>query len=150
MTRHAYLPPSDERGVETPPRGVIAGAYVLPRDVARYCHDAGWRDLKVIVAVCVAGAESSLYSGAYHDNEDGSRDRGVFQLNSSHAWITDADAYDPPRAAVAAYQLYKSAGYSFRPWVAYTSGAYLAWGDAAIRGFANMARRMWEPPLPPV
>ncbi len=54
----------------------------------------------------------------------GSIDRGLWQFNSRwHADITDAEAYDPLHSTEAAYALSKG-GTDFRPWAAYTRGAY--------------------------
>jgi hypothetical protein len=123
--------------------GTLGGVPILPRDGARYLHDAGWKDLKLVVMLAVAGAESSLYSEATHVNEDGTTDWGWLQLNSGHPSLTRDVAFDPAQAAVYGYGLYRSASYSFRPWVAYTSGAYQRWIDTAIRGVANYQRGLY-------
>lgn len=47
-------------------------------------------------AVAVAVKESSLNPQAVNVNKDGSRDRGLFQINSKHhARIRDEQAFDP-------------------------------------------------------
>lgn len=48
------------------------------------------------MAVCLA--ESQGYDHAINVNPDGSRDRGIWQLNSVHKNITDQIAYDPSAA----------------------------------------------------
>lgn len=46
-------------------------------------------------AMCIAGAESGWRGDAVAHNDDGSRDRGVFQINSRwHPALTDSDALD--------------------------------------------------------
>ena len=48
------------------------------------------------VAQCIAGAESGWRRDALNLNPDGSRDRGVFQINSRwHETMPDAEAFDP-------------------------------------------------------
>jgi hypothetical protein len=78
---------------------------------------------KLVTAIAVMCAESGRYVGAWHDNDNGSTDRGLFQLNTIHANITDAEAYDPKQNAAFAYELSKQ-GTDFSPWAAYNSGAY--------------------------
>lgn len=114
------------------------GEHLRGRRVALLCHNAGWRDEKLLIAVAIAGAESGWYPEAYHDNDDGSRDRGLFQINTVHDWLSDADAYKAGPNTEAAYRVYKDNGYSFEPWAAYTNAAYLKWIRPAARGVANM------------
>jgi hypothetical protein len=46
-------------------------------------------------ALCVAGSESSWNPRALNVNDDGSEDRGLFQINSRwHPDVSDAQAYD--------------------------------------------------------
>jgi len=48
------------------------------------------------MAQCIAGAESAWQRDAVNLNPDGSRDRGVFQINSRwHGTMPDAEAFDP-------------------------------------------------------
>jgi len=48
------------------------------------------------MAQCIAGAESGWQRDAVNFNPDGSRDRGVFQINSRwHEAMPDAEAFDP-------------------------------------------------------
>ena len=50
---------------------------------------------RATAALCVAGAESGWNAHAVNDNPDGSRDRGLFQINSRwHPGVTDAEAFD--------------------------------------------------------
>lgn len=48
------------------------------------------------LALRVARAESALTVTAINKNTDGSRDRGIFQINDKyHPEVTDAEAFDP-------------------------------------------------------
>lgn len=48
------------------------------------------------LALRVAKAESNFLVTAVHTNTDGSRDRGLFQINEKyHPEVTDAQAFDP-------------------------------------------------------
>lgn len=78
----------------------------------------------VTTAVAVALAESSGDSAAVGKNADGSRDRGLWQINDrAHPEVSDACAFDPSCNARAAYTI--SNGWTdFTPWTTYISGAY--------------------------
>jgi hypothetical protein len=133
--------------LELSPKGILAGTRIYPRDAVRHVRDAGWRDEKVHLMVAVGGAESSMYSEAVHANDDGTEDWGWLQLNSGHAGLTKELAFDPAQAAVFAYGLYKSSGYSFRPWVVWKTGAYKDWLPTALHGVENYWRMAygWGP-----
>lgn len=48
------------------------------------------------LAVAVANCESNLDHSAVNTNKDGSRDRGLFQINSKwHPEVSDENAFDP-------------------------------------------------------
>lgn len=95
-------------------------------EVAGFLHRAGWKDFfQLMDAIRIAFAESSenqyvLKNGAYQvvgsggfllcdasmvfTNTDGSRDRGLMQVNDrSWAALSDADAANPARCANFAY-----------------------------------------------
>lgn len=76
-------------------------------------------------AAAVALAESGGDPAAVGRNQDGSRDRGLWQINSRwHPEVSDACAFDPGCNARAAFAI--SDGWTdFSPWTTYTSGAYL-------------------------
>lgn len=71
----------------------------------------------------VAMAESSGQTGAVHKNNDGSIDRGLWQINSVHSQF-DAQRLvsDPLYNAQAAVSIEKSQGLT--AWTTYSSGAY--------------------------
>ncbi len=105
--------------------GELRGKQIQPRALAGYAYDAGWKDVEALattVAVCLA--ESQGFDHAINENPDGSEDRGIFQLNTIHDWITDEIAYDPKQASAAAFKLYQSAK-GWTPWAAFNSGVYL-------------------------
>lgn len=105
--------------------GELLGHQLQPREIAALAFAAGWTGaLELATAVSVCLAESQGYDHAINVNPDGSRDRGLYQLNDVHKDITDEIAYDPQRATWQAYKLYKARG-GFQDWAAYTSGVYL-------------------------
>lgn len=142
-------------------RGILAGERFLPRDIAELAYRAGWRDRNLLTAVAICLAESEGYAGAYNDqNPDGSIDRGLMQINSIHigesvdgATITADALFDPGFNVDVAYWVYRRSSYTFRPWVAYTSGRYLDDSDGrrymrrSITGVANMWRVRYGVPL---
>lgn len=93
--------------------------------VRTYIMDKFGKDGKV--AVAVATAESGLTCKRYQNwlNKNKTVDHGAFQINSIHLWRVGGDAnklLDCKTNIDVAYQIYKEQG--FRPWVAYTNGAY--------------------------
>jgi hypothetical protein len=87
-------------------------------------YHVGFRGAKLTTAVAVMTAESGRYVEAYHDNTNGSQDRGLFQINSIHdGSISPADAFKAIPNAEYAFKLSKG-GTDFTPWSAYNSGAY--------------------------
>lgn len=79
----------------------------------------------VTTAVAVALAESGGDTAAVGKNADGSRDRGLWQINDqAHPEVSDSCAFDPACNARAAYTI--SNGWTdFSAWTVYTTGAYL-------------------------
>lgn len=67
-------------------------------------------------------AESGGDPNAVHVNADGSRDRGLFQINSAaHPDVSDACAFDPVCSANAAMRIQK--GSSLSAWSTWTNGS---------------------------
>lgn len=88
------------------------------------CHYAGFRGQRLVLAVAVMGAESGRRYRATYVNENGSVDRGLFQINDVHSgYISPERAYLPIPNAQYAFKL-SSEGKDFSPWAAYNSGAY--------------------------
>jgi hypothetical protein len=102
----------------------LAGEQLTFKEALALCRVVGFgKGPKLVTAVAVMCAESGRYVGAWHDNTDGSTDRGLFQLNTVHHDITDEDAYSAKPNAVYACELSKH-GSDWSPWSAYNSGAY--------------------------
>jgi len=94
-------------------------------------HNAGFPNDRLVTAVAVALAESRCNPDATGTNTDGSRDRGLWQINSRwHPEVSDACAYDAQCNANEAYRI-SSQGTSWTPWTTYNSGAYTSWLDEA-------------------
>ncbi len=140
--------------------GQLLGKQIQPRKLAGFAYDAGFKDAhNLVVAVMVILSESQGFDHAINTNPDGSSDRGIWQLNTIHAWITDEMAYDPAQASAAAFKLYM-ANSGFKPWAAFTSGVYLndRYLQRACLGVQNhlaetlvaRARNAGQTPLTPI
>lgn len=124
----------------------LNGTQLKPRDVAAIAYTAGWHDIKLLAtSIAVCSAESSRYTEAINtENPDGSIDYGLWQINSTHFGqtiaghlVNEAACYDPPTCAKIAHALQRDQGW--RPWAAYTSGAYLDQLPGALNGI-----RYWQ------
>ena len=111
--------------------------------VAQAAFDAGFRSSSLAYAVAIADAESRFNLSAINtSNPNGSVDRGLWQINSTHPYdpqrlLTDADFN-----AMAAYAISNN-GANWRPWATfYPSGQYLSpnsEGDGQYTEFVNAA-----------
>ncbi len=63
---------------------LLAGRRLAETEVASVLRSAGFPEHAVAPMVCTAKYESSFYEKASHKNHDGSIDRGLFQVNSTH------------------------------------------------------------------
>lgn len=105
------------------------------RQIAGHAQNAGFRGRDLTIAVAVGLAESGGRTNATNRNSNGSTDYGVWQINSVHADKLRTGTWsNPADNARMAFAVYREAGNSFRPWVAYTTGKYLAHMPAASRG----------------
>jgi hypothetical protein len=100
--------------------------------VVRAARAAGWSGRDLITAVAVAGAESGYNATAVgKPNRNGSRDYGLWQINSVHN-PTAQNWRDPNVNARMAYQVWSQAGRKWSPWSAYKNRSYLLfWSPAA-------------------
>jgi hypothetical protein len=152
----------------------VKGRQMQPREIAELCHNAGWRDEDLVVAVAVCLSESGGYPLAWHDNLDSttgvikSRDVGLFQINiPGDAIGTEREEalYDPIANVATAMQYWK--GRKWQPWYGYTNGyatstewwhwstTKLVWVPTgrylhrAVRGVSNYyARKFGLDPVP--
>jgi hypothetical protein len=82
--------------------------------------DNGGSPAAAPIAAAIAMAESSGGAGSTNQDNNGSIDRGLWQINSIHGAQSTFDPNANARAAVAI----SSNGANWRPWTTYTSGAY--------------------------
>lgn len=92
---------------------------------------------QIVVAIAVAMAESGCNPHAVNVNSGGSRDRGLWQMNSVyHPEVSDSCAFQIQCNADAAWNT-SDHGADWKPWSAYTNGswkAHVAGATAAISG----------------
>lgn len=88
----------------------------IPKPATAAIEDAfaGFGPAVVAHAKLVAFCESSLRSGVVNENKDGSKDRGLFQINDRY-WQLDRP-FNPEANARFAAQLYRKQGWT--PWLA--------------------------------
>ncbi len=114
--------------------GGIAEALSLALDAGLAC------DRNLIIAGAIAIAESGLDQFAVNFNPptpgcpNGSRDRGLWQINDCYHSYSDACAFDPACNARAMAAI-SSGGTNWRPWSTYTAGVYANHLGVAQIGF---------------
>ena len=148
----------------------MAELLLSPREVAAIIYDAGWGKEPIdayIDAVRIAFAESGMpnyykatakgYAVApngfrlcdghmVNTNTDGSRDRGILQVND-RAWpaLSDLQAEDPLTCATFAYQKIYLPTKTFNAWSAFKNLTYQNyWAEAqqgVIQAWADRKRR---------
>lgn len=94
---------------------------LTPRGVAMIAAQYWGTFDDVVTATAIAIAENrTLKVNATNRNSDGSIDRGIWQINSVHKQF-DAQRLlsDPVYNGQAAYEVYREAGNSFRPWTTF-------------------------------
>jgi hypothetical protein len=94
--------------------------------IATYAASAGFRGSDLAVAVAVALAESGGDPRAVCVDANGSRDEGLWQINSVHGYPSSC-TFDPSCSAAVAYRLYLGRGRSFGDWVTYSSDRFLSY-----------------------
>lgn len=102
-------------------------AKVSDETIAAAASGAGFPPDKVAMAVAVALAESGGDATALNtSNTNGTRDHGLWQINSIHkADLASGDWRNPADNARMAFNVYRRAGNSFAPWVAWKNGRHL-------------------------
>lgn len=83
---------------------------------------AGGKRLEAPYAAAIALAESKGNPNAENHNQNGTVDRGLWQINSVHGSLSTTDVAANAKAAV---RINKESGWS--PWVTYKTGAYKAY-----------------------
>lgn len=109
-------------------------------DVARVALDAGFVGEDLVRAVAVAYAESRNDPNAVGTNTDGSRDYGLWQINSVHSPPVPA-IFNPEVNANYAYSIFAQRDFTWFPWYAYynpftgerRSDQYMAQARAAVQ-----------------
>lgn len=100
-------------------------------EIAIVAKNAGFREVGLQVAVAIALAESRGDPNAAPTNKDGSKDRGLWQINNRyHKEVSDACAFNPDCAAKAVYRI-SSGGVNWSQWATFTNHAYLAYMSVA-------------------
>ena len=103
----------------------LAGDHYSAVQIAQVAkYNAGFSGQGLVISIAVSLAESSGWTQAVLVDSDCSRDRGLWQINSYwHSEVSDAQAFDPPEAAQAAFTI-SSSGNDWSPWTTYQNGAY--------------------------
>lgn len=119
----------------------LAGRQLSLYEALALCFVCGWKWRPLAVAVAVMTAESGRYVEAWHDNDNGSVDRGLFQINSIHeAQISSTDALKAVPNAAYAFKLWESQGW--KPWAVFNHGTYLLYLPAVL--IAKARYRKWH------
>ena len=101
-----------------------AQTYLTGNQVAQAAFDAGFRSSSLVYAVAIADAESSFELNAIDYDSNGTEDYGLWQINSSHGYISSELLSSADYNAGAAYSI-SSYGTDWDPWVTfYTLGEY--------------------------
>lgn len=109
-------------------RPVTPQRILSTNEIQQLAYGAGFRGDALRWAVAVALAESGGNPAAYNPEiaagtKPGGGSRGLWQIyGTAHPKYNSSLAFDPVVNARAAYEVYKEAGSSFRPWSAYTKG----------------------------
>ncbi|WP_146647557.1 transglycosylase SLT domain-containing protein [Labilithrix luteola] len=112
----------DEGDTATSEDKLLAGRKVPESEVAELLRDAGFPEDVVPTMVCTAKWESSFFERAYNKNKNGSKDYGLFQINSVHLGdencpTTIEGLYTASKNAQCAFNVYSNEGLT--AWVGY-------------------------------
>lgn len=120
--------------------------YLNKKQVLTVCYLAGFRHHRLIKAAATAGAESAWDYTSFYVNENLSTDRGLFQINTIHADLSDHDAYLPIPSARYAFKL-SNGGNNFSPWYAYGGARYLLYYALCAASYAAEKAGLWKTSL---
>jgi len=89
---------------------------LAPVDLARLAYKVGgWRGADLGIAVRIMLGESGGNVGAVGVNDNGTVDRGIWQINSrAQPWVKDSMAFDPYEATICARRIFERDGWA--PW----------------------------------
>jgi len=91
------------------------------RELQQLWIQAGGDPTKALIASAIAMAESGGKANAQDDDENGTIDKGLWQINTSNGRLS---TYNPLQNARSAVELSKN-GTDWSDWVTYTNGDYL-------------------------
>jgi len=123
-------------------------------DVVRLARDVGVPTDQLAIAGAIAQAESGFDTTAVNPNgptsgcPNGSRDRGLWQLNDCYQNYSQACAFDAACNARAMVDI-SNHGVTWRPWSTYTNGAYRAYLAEAQQAVATVTGSAPPPLAPP-
>jgi len=123
-------------------------------DVVRLARDVGVPTDQLAIAGAIARAESGFDTTAVNPNgptsgcPNGSRDRGLWQLNDCYQNYAQACAFDAACNARAMVDI-SNHGVTWRPWSTYTNGAYRAYLAEAQQAVATVTGSALPPLTPP-
>jgi hypothetical protein len=107
----------------TPARSAPPGAgHLSVAEIGSFAAKAGFSGTALAMAIAVALAESGGNPDATDHDDNGTVDRGLWQINSVHTQFSPACDYDPLCAAEAAFSI-SAGGTDWEPWVTYQHGA---------------------------
>lgn len=115
--------------------------------VAAFMQQAGFPATAIPQGLGVATAESGLRTDAVSPpNSNGTVDRGLWQINSVHG-KDPARLMDPAYNTQVAFELWRSAGNSWRPWSTFNNGS----AHVVNTSYANAAAPglLFDPRFPP-
>lgn len=99
----------------------VAGPFYTTSQLYQFANNAGFTGAAADTAVAIAKAESAGGAGSTNVNTNGTIDRGLLQINSSHGYGTSS--FDPQTSFNQGFSISKG-GTDFSPWSTYNSGAF--------------------------
>jgi len=123
-----------EEDTSSTSQAAYAGERISAGQIAAAARQAGLPCNTIVTATAVALGESEGYLAATHVNDDGSVDRGLWQINSYYWPMYSTECVFDAACNAKAMAAISSNGSNWQPWLAYTNGRYkmfLAEAEAA-------------------
>jgi hypothetical protein len=120
----SYVPADSAEVHRVASGGQVAQATAPSTSVEKLIRETWKNEEEAKIAIAVMLAESGGNPKAENYNSDGSKDCGLWQINSCHN-PTKEQCEDPEENTKLAYKIYEKSGKTFKPWVAFTSKKYL-------------------------